>query len=164
MSENRNESQFDFSYLLFLYISRRLNFQHFLFFSVFVTFDIGDAVTASMMMESNGISSEYNMIVKYIFVNHGLAGLIAAKLLFIIVPLIIASMVVERSYWLVNGVLVSLIIAGLMATQANLQKLVGLPFMNPVEINSIYLTFLFILGTAGTILDHYSSDSSSTFR
>ena len=158
MTENRNESEFDFLQLLFGYIVRRLNFQHCLFFSVFVTFDIGDAVTASMMIESNGIGAEYNMIVRYIFVNYGLAGLIAAKLVFIIVPLIIASMVVKRSYWFINGVLVALIIAGLMATQANLQKLGGLPHLAPVEINLIYIKALFIFAIAGTVLDHYLSD------
>lgn len=158
MSENRNESEFDFFQLLFRYILRRLNFQHLLFFSVFVTFDIGDAVTASMMMESNGIGAEYNMIVRYIFMNYGLAGLIAAKLLFIIVPLIIASMVEKRSYWLINGILVALVIAGLIATQANLQRLGGLPHMGPMEINLIYLKALFILATAGMVLDRYLSD------
>jgi len=66
MSDNRNESEFDFIGLSFRYLSRKLNLQHLLYFFVFVTFDIGDAVTASMMMEARGISAEYNSLVQNI--------------------------------------------------------------------------------------------------
>jgi|SRR5659263_210578 len=157
MIENRNESDQDIIRLLFRYVSRKLNFQHFLYFLVFVTFDIGDAVTASMMMDTKGIGAEYNVIAQHIYVNYGLAGLIAAKLCFIIVPLIYASSEVKRSYWMINGVLVALIIAGIMATHANLLKLEGLSHMAPMEINIIYFKVLFILVIAGMILDYVTS-------
>jgi len=163
MSENRDDQESDFFRLLFRYVSRKLNLQHFLYFLVFVTFDIGDAVTAVMMMESKGIGVEYNPIAQNIFVNYGLSGLIAAKLLFIIVPLIIASMVVKNSYWFINGILVSLTIVGLMAIQANIQKLAGLPHMSPIEINFLYLEVLFILIIAGTIMDNYFSGSRNVY-
>jgi len=52
-----------------------------------------------MMMETRGISAENNSLVQNIFMNYGLSGLIGAKLLLIIVPLIIASTVVKNSYW-----------------------------------------------------------------
>lgn len=156
MIDNRNESEFDLFRLFFRYLSRKLTFQHFLYFFVFVTFDIGDAVTASMMMEARGISAEYNTLVQHIFVNYGLSGLIGAKLLLIIVPLIIASRAVKNSYWFINGVLVSLILAGLMATQANLQAMASLPYMSPMEINVLYLKILFVLSAVGMIMDSYS--------
>lgn len=159
MSDNRNELEFDFIRLFFRYVSRKLTFQHLLYFFVFVTFDIGDAVTASMMMEARGISAEYNTIVQQIFVNYGLPGLIAAKLALIIVPLIIASTYVKNSYWFINGVLVSLILAGLMATQANLQAMASLPYMSPMEINLLYLKILFVLSAVGMILDSYFTES-----
>ena len=149
MSDNRNESEFDLIGLSFRYLSRKLNLQHLLYFFVFVTFDIGDAVTASMMMEARGISAEYNSLVQNIFVNYGLSGLIGAKLLLIIVPLIIASTAVKNSYWFINGVLVSLILAGLMATQANLQAMASLPYMSPMEINLLYLKILFAFSAVG---------------
>jgi len=149
MSDNRNESEFDLIGLSFRYLSRKLNLQHLLYFFVFVTFDIGDAVTASMMMEARGISAEYNTLVQQIFVNYGLSGLIGAKLLLIIVPLIIASTAVKNSYWFINGVLVSLILAGLMATQANLQAMASLPYMSPMEINLLYLKILFAFSAVG---------------
>jgi hypothetical protein len=113
-----------------------------------------------MMMESRGISAEYNTLIQHIFVNYGLSGLIAAKLWLIIVPLIIASTSVKNSYWLVNGVLVSLILAGLMAIQANLLALASLPHMGPMEINFLYLKVLFILAVAGMIMDSYFSESA----
>ena len=155
MSDNRNESEFDLFRLFFRYLSRKLTFQHLLYFFVFVTFDIGDAVTASMMMEARGISAEYNTLVQQIFVNYGLSGLIGAKLLLIIVPLIIASTAVKNSYWFINGVLVSLILAGLMATQANLQAMASLPYMSPMEINLLYLKILFAFSAVGMIMDSY---------
>jgi len=161
MNENRNESEFDLARLFFMYISSKLNFQHFLFFCVFVTFDVGDAVTAAMMIESNGIGVNYNMIVQIVFMNYGLAGLIAAKLCFIIIPLFLASLVIKRSYWLINGILVALVIFGLMAIQANLARLAGLAFMSPMEINLLYLKVLFILSLAGMIMDSYSTYSAN---
>ncbi|PWB49950.1 MAG: hypothetical protein C3F06_12645 [Candidatus Methanoperedenaceae archaeon] len=159
MIDNRNESEFDSIRLFFKYVVRKLNLQHLLYFFVFVTFDIGDAVTASMMMEARGISAEYNTLVQQIFVNYGLSGLIAAKLALIIVPLIIASTSLKNSYWFINGVLVSLILAGLMATQANLQAMASLPYMSPMEINLLYLKILFVLSVVGMIMDSYFSES-----
>ncbi len=163
MSDNRNESEFDLFRLFFRYLSRKLTFQHLLYFFVFVTFDIGDAVTASMMMEARGISAEYNTLVQHIFVNYGLSGLIGAKLLLIIVPLIIASTAVKNSYWFINGVLVSLILAGLMATQANLQAMASLPYMSPMEINVLYLKILFVLSAVGMIMDSYSESKEKGY-
>lgn len=161
MSESRNELDFDFIRLLARYIFQKLNLQHFLYFMVFVTFDVGDAVSASMMMESRGIGAEYNSLVKNIFINYGLSGVIFAKLLFIIIPLLFASILVEKSYWLINGVLVALTIAGLMAIQANMQKLSGIAHMSPMEINLIYMKILIILAIAGMILDNYFSDTQN---
>lgn len=163
MIDNRNESEFDLFRLFFRYLSRKLTFQHLLYFFVFMTFDIGDAVTSSMMMEARGISAEYNTLVQQIFVNYGLSGLIGAKLLLIIVPLIIASTVVKNSYWFINGVLVSLILAGLMATQANLQAMASLPYMSPMEINVLYLKILFVLSAVGIIMDSYSESKEKGY-
>jgi len=95
--------------------------------------------------------------------NYGLSGLIGAKLLLIIVPLIIASTAVKNSYWFINGVLVSLILAGLMATQANLQAMASLPYMSPMEINLLYLKILFVLSAVGMIIDSYSESKEKGY-
>lgn len=157
MTEKLNESIFDLLRLLFRYVSHRLNFQHFLYLLVFITFDIGDAVTASFMMDSQGISAENNILVQYIYFDYGLSGLISAKLLFIIIPLKLASTIVKRSYWMINGVLLALIMVGILAIQANLQSISGLTHMSPNEINLIYLMVLFMLSLGGTIIDDHIS-------
>ena len=156
MIENKEESEFGFIKLLFGYIYRRLNFQHFLYFCVFITFDIGDTVTAAIMMDSKGLGVEYNPIIQYIYLNYGLSGLIAAKLWLIIVPLMIASTKVKDSYWFINGVLGSLIVLGILAIQANIQEISGIPHMSPMEINTIYLVVLLLFTFAGTIIDNYT--------
>jgi hypothetical protein len=148
--------------LLFRYAIHRINLQHVLFFLVLVTFDIGDAVTGAIMMDAKGIGAEYNFIIRYVYENHGLAGLIAVKLWFIIIPLMIASIVNKQSYWLINGILASLIMAGTAAIQANLQSLMGVPFMDPTDITLLYIKMLVILGTAGSIIDDYIAKNASS--
>lgn len=154
MSKTLKKFNPNFIGLFFRYLLRKLNFQHYLFILVFLTFDIGDAVTASLMMDIKGIDAEHVFIIKHIYVDFGLIGLVVAKLCFPIVPLMIASLKEKKSYWLINGVLVALIIVGIMATRANLQTIAGLPHMNHVEIILIYYVVLFILAIGGMILDH----------
>src|SRR5574337_18596 len=141
--------------LLFRYIALKINTQHILFLLVLVTFDIGDAVTGALMMDAKSISAEYNIIVRYIYVNYGLAGIITAKLWFIIIPLMIASIINKQSYWMINGILIALILAGIMAIQSNLQALAGTPFNNPTNIIFTYLTVLVIFSTAGNMIDEH---------
>jgi hypothetical protein len=112
-------------------------------------------------MDARGIGAEYNSIIRYIYVNHGLAGLITAKLWFIIIPLMIASIVNKQSYWLINGILTALIIAGIMAIQANLQALAGVPFTSPTDITLLYIKMLVILGTAGSLVDEHIAKSNN---
>lgn len=145
--------------LLFRYISLKINTQHILFFLVLITFDIGDAVTGALMMDARGISAEYNFIVRHIYVNYGLAGLITAKLWFIILPLMAASIINKQSYWMINGILVALIIAGIMAIQSNLQALAGGHFNNPSDIIFTYIAVLAVLSTAGNIIDGHVAKS-----
>lgn len=145
--------------LLFRYLALKINIQHILFFLVLVIFDIGDAVTGALMMDARGISAEYNFIIRHIYVNYGLAGLITAKLWLIILPLMVASVINKRSYWMINGILVALIIAGIMAIQANLQALAGVPFNNPSDIIFIYIAVLAVLSTAGNMVDEHVAKS-----
>ncbi len=160
MIQNKRESVSDLLRLLLMFLSRRLNSQHALYFFVFITFDIGDAVTAAAMMDSKGLGVEYNLIIQFIYSDFGLAGLIAAKLWLIIVPLMIASMIIKKSFWFINGILAALIILGIMAIQANLQEISGLPHMSPMQINMIYLTVLFVFGLIGMFIDNHLKDRS----
>ncbi len=158
MAENvRNESQFEIISLLFRYIEHRIKAQHVLLILAFLTFGIGDAVTAAMMMNSRGAIGEANLIAAYIYTNHGLAGLLAAKVWFTIILLAGALMVYwrsdGRSYWMVNGFLMAITIGGTMATVANLQAAANLPFMSPNEILLIYSALVLILVEAGDLVD-----------
>ena len=160
MIENKEESEFVFIKLLLGYIYRRLNFQHFLYFCVFMTFDVGDTVTSAIMMDSKGLWAEYNPIIQYIYLNYGLVGLISAKLCLIIVPLMIVSTKVKDSFWFINGILASMIVLGIMAIQSNIQAISGLTHMSPMEINTIYLVVLLLFASGGTIMDNYTKTKS----
>jgi len=157
MNEYHEDSGFYFIKLLTKYVMHRINLQHILYFFAFVTFDVGDAVTGSIMMDSNGIGAEYNGIIKYIYMNDGLLGLIAAKLCFIILPIVIGSMIYKHSYWMINGILVALIVYGILAVQANMQAIAGQPSMSPEDINMIYIKVLLLLLIAGNIIDSHIS-------
>ncbi len=165
MTENvRNETQFEIIRLLFRFITRRINAQHILFILAFLTFGIGDSLTASMMMDARGISAESNFIAAYIYANHGLGGLIAAKIWFTIILLTVALIIFwrsqGRSYWMVNGFLMSLAAGGVMATMANLQAAAGLPHMSPTEIIFLYVGMLFAFVEAGDFVDTHIAGTS----
>ncbi len=74
----------------------------------------------------------------------------------------IASIVNKQSYWLINGILASLIIAGTAAIQANIQALMGAPFMDPTDITLFYIKMLVILGTAGSIIDDHIAKNATS--
>lgn len=167
MTENvRNETQFEIISLLFRFIVRRINAQHILFILAFLTFGVGDAVTAAVMMDARGISAESNVIVAYIYANHGLGGLIAAKIWLTIILLAVALIIYWRSqgksYWMVNGFLMSLTLGGIMATMANLQATAGLPYMNPTKIMFIYCGMVILFVEAGDFVDTRIAGTSRT--
>ncbi len=153
MVNTQNGSETELIRLIFRYLYSKINIQHILYFLVFITFDLGDAVTGAIMMDTKGIGAEFNFIIRCIYANHGLAGLITAKFGLIIIPLIMASIIYEESYWMINGILVALIIAGVMAIQANLQALADFPHMNPTDIIILYVLALFVLMAIGNIMD-----------
>lgn len=159
MNETQRKSGLYFIKLLSRYLFFKLNFQHILFFSVFMTFVLGDAITASFMMDIKGIGAEYSSMAKFAYANFGLAGLMTAKFMLIIFPIFIISIVDKKCYWVINGILIALTFAGIMATHANLHKLADSSYMNPIDVILIYFILLLILILTGTILDHiYSED------
>lgn len=166
VNENiKNVTMLEIISLLLRFIARRFNTQHLLFLLAFLTFGIGDAVTAAIMMESKGIVTESNPMVVYIYTNYGFAGLIFAKIWFTII-LLMGSFIIYwnsrgKSYWMVNGFLISLATGGTMAIMANLQATLGLAYMNPTEILIIYMGLVLILVEAGDIIDNHMTVASS---
>lgn len=159
MTQNiNNETNFEIIGLLFQYIVKRIKTQQIISILVLLTFGLGDALTAAMMMDARGIRGEANPVVSYIYANNGLMGLIAVKISFTLILLFIASLVYwrsnGRSYWMVNGFLISLVIFGVMATISNLQAALGFSFMAPSNILLMYLGTTLIFVEAGDIIDN----------
>ncbi|NJD77548.1 MAG: hypothetical protein FIB08_10710 [Candidatus Methanoperedens sp.] len=162
----RNETNFDIMSLLLRYITRRVNAMHILFVLAFLTFGIGDGLTAAVMMANRGIGAESNLFFAGMYSSSGLIGVITAKIVFTAF-LLMASLLVYwrsqgRSYWMVNGFLMALTLAGTMASIANLQAATGLPFMSPEKILLIYLGMMFVFVEIGDFVDTRKSETSSS--
>ncbi len=145
--------------LLFRYIIRRINTQHILLILAFLTFGIGDALSAAIMMDARGTGAESNPIAAYVYSSQGFGGFFAAKIWFTII-LLMASLITYwnshgTSYWMVNGFLIALTAGGAMATIANLQAAAGLPHMSASNILFIYLGMVFIFIEVGDFVDKH---------
>ncbi|VVB95093.1 Uncharacterised protein [uncultured archaeon] len=164
----RNETNFEIMSLLFRYITRRINAMHILFILAFLTFGIGDGLTSAIMMGKRGVSAESNLFFANMYSSSGLIGVITAKIGFTVL-LLMASLLVYwrsqgRNYWMVNGFLMALTLAGIMATIANLQAAAGLPFMSPEKILFIYLGMMFVFVEAGDFVDTRKFEASASAR
>jgi len=141
-------------------IARRINSQHIFCIMAFLTVGVGDALTASIMMETKGVNAESNGFISSIYANQGIWMLIATKMSLTL--LLIASALTVywqswgRSYWMVNGFLISLTIGGIMAMISNMQATVGLPFMSPSKFYLLFLGMVFILVEAGDFVDNHT--------
>ncbi len=66
--------------LLTIFAVRKLNVQHILYITAFLTFGIGDGVTAAYMMSVLGAGIEANPAARYLFTTYGFNGLVIAKM------------------------------------------------------------------------------------
>jgi len=153
-----NETNYEIIKLLFQYIVKRIKTQQILSILALLTFGLGDALTGAIMMETKGISGEANSIVAYIYSNNGFFGLIAAKISFTLI-LIFAGFLIYwnsngKSYWMVNGFLISLTLFGAMATISNIQASLGFSFMSSSKIILIFFGMILIFVEAGDIIDN----------
>ena len=159
MTQNiNNESYSEIIRLLYLYIARRIKLPQILSILAILTFGLGDALTGAIMMNIRGYGGEANLIVAYIYASLGLGGLIAFKIMVTFILLFVAFIMYQRSggksYWMINGFIMSIAILGAMATLANIQAALGLTFVNPINIIFIFFGVLVILVEAGDILDN----------
>jgi len=122
-----------------------------------MTFGIGDALTGALLMSTKGIHAESNNLFKYLYETHGPGGFITIKLTLTAILLITVFIIHRQSngkcYWMTTGWLAALCIGGVMAITANLQAVMGLTYMGPIDILLSYfiLTILFI--QAGDLID-----------
>lgn len=150
---------FDIIGLTFLYIFRHNTVQRVLATLAFLTFGIGDGLTGAMLMETRGIGAESNFIAQRIFATSGFTGMILGKIFITMVILTVVfafyTLSNRRNYWMTNGFLAALTAGGLMAINANLSAITGIPFSSPAEIISIYLSMVLIFTEAGELIDRH---------
>ncbi len=143
--------------LLTIFAIRKLNLQHVLFLAAFLTFGIGDGVTAAYMMSMHGAGIEANPIVSYVFTVYGFDGVVVAKMWITAMMLFAAYIIQLKSpmnmYWTVNGFLTALTAGGLMAINANLSAAAGKITAAPAEIILMYLLLILILTEIGSFVD-----------
>ncbi|MCZ7400835.1 MAG: hypothetical protein O8C61_01280 [Candidatus Methanoperedens sp.] len=132
-----------------------------LFTSSFLTYGLGDGITAAYMMEKTGANIEANPLAKFMYVSYGSKGIVALKLWFTVVILSLVSTISKRTgaYWATNGFLFALTIGGLMATRANVLATLGMPFPSPGSIIFTFLFMVILFLEVGNLIDKlYSND------
>lgn len=129
-----------------------------LYFLAFLTFAIGDGITGLWMIEQKGVMGEANPLVRYLIINYGSIGVMGMKLWFGFIVLFIPHLIHRKSYesiyWMINGYLVSFIIAGTLASILNIQAGMNrVVFLSPSEVILIFLSSVLILTHLGEEID-----------
>ncbi|SNQ61844.1 hypothetical protein [Candidatus Methanoperedens nitratireducens] len=137
---------------------------HILYITAFITFGIGDGVTAAYMMSLLGAGIEANPAASYLFTTYGFNGIVFAKMWLTFVLLFAVFVLQLKSstnmYWTMNGFLVALTSGGLMAVNANLTAVAGQIPQAPDEIIFIYMFLVLILTEAGSFADDHTVAAS----
>jgi len=140
-----------------IFAIRKMSFQSVLFFMAFLTLGLGDGVTSAYMMEKLGADAEINPIMRLVFLEHGIGGMVMAKI-WLTLMLLFAVYVVQlkshgHAFWTVNGFLIALTAGGILAMNANLSVINGLVPASPGEIIAIYMALVLLLTEAGSYID-----------
>lgn len=139
--ENREKYLITDIILLANYFLSAVTLQRLLFLLSFITYGVGDSITAVYMMERKGIMYESNPLVRFVYVSSGGQGVVAIKVFYASIILFFAWLISrkENTHWKVNGFLFALIIGSIMVMQANLKTAYD---MIPQSATSIMFTFL----------------------
>ncbi len=145
--------------LLTTFAIKKLNLQHVLYFLAFLTFGLGDGITAAFMMNRLGSGVESNPLIGHLYQTQGFEGVVIGKI-WLTVLLLLGTHIVQSEYtgnmyWTVNGFLVSLTAFGLMAVNANLSVISGEIPSSRGEIIFIYLSLMLALISAGSFVDEH---------
>jgi len=126
-----------------VYLVKAVNLRRVLFLISFLTYGVGDGITAVYMMERTGIMREVNPLVRFMYATSGAHGVIVMKIWVVFIILFLVWIISKRTeaYWTVNGFLCALIVGGVVAMGANLMALYG---VEPPAPGSIVMTFLFL--------------------
>ncbi len=131
------------------YLISITNLQRLLFLIFFLTYGVGDGVTAAYMIERTSVMQEANPIVQFVYASSGPQGVIAFKMWFGFILLLLVWLVSRRAdtYWTINGFLAAFSVGGIMAIRANLMAAYGItpPPPESVIIDTLILTVLFVM-------------------
>ncbi len=131
-----------------------MNIQHLLFFLAFLTFGIGDALTAVLLMTTKGHGAEFNNLFSHLYETYGIACFVSIKLILVIVVLLAAYILSRRGgYWLINGWLTALIIGGIMGMCSNISGTYDIIPVNPYNVILCYLVLTLVFLYAGDHMD-----------
>ncbi len=145
------------------YLINTANLQRLLFLIFFLTFGVGDGVTAAYMIEKTGVMQEANPIVQLIYASSGAQGVIIFKMWFGFMILLLVWLVSRRTntYWTINGFLAAFSVGGIMAVRANLMAAYGMtpPSPESVIMATLILTVLFVM--IGDMMDKLGSTGTN---
>ncbi len=134
-----------------------VNLQRLLFLLSFLTYGVGDGVTAAYMIEKTGIMGEANPLVQFVYFSFGVDGVIIFKIGFVFIILLPVWIVSRRTntYWTINGFLAALCVGGIMAIKTNLMSADGMTPPSPelVVMAFLIVTVLFVI--IGDMMDKH---------
>ncbi len=150
--------------LLIKYIIYKLNLQRILFLLSFLTFGAADGISAAYMIETRGIISEANPLIRFMYASNGINGVITIKLWLVMILLFFIWNISrdKKNYWMINGLLFSLFVFGLMAAGANLMTARGIEHPAASTIIATYLFLVMLLTMLGDAIDRIQRRSSVT--
>lgn len=132
---------------------------------VFLTWGLGDALTALYMIEQQGLMQEGNMLIRSVITYYGASTFVMLKIWFTLLILYVPFMVKQENvYWMINGYLVSFSIGGALAIVLNMQTALNEPlFILPQHVILIYISSILILTNIGDIIDKLTHPKIRSF-
>ena len=126
-----------------------------LYLLAFLAFGIGDTITSIWMIEQRGITGEGNFFVQYIMLNYGPSEFIWIKICVTIVILFMPFLILKgAAYWIINGYLVSFIVAGTLGTVLNIQASRNEQLLlSPGQVIFLFMALVMILTSIGEEID-----------
>ncbi len=145
----------DIIFLPILYLLSTINLRKILYSLSFLSYGVGDGVTAIYMMEKTGVSREVNPIMRLMYANSGKQGVITLKMWIALVILFLVWIISRKTnlYWTINGFLFALTIGGGMAVRANLMAAYGMSPPSPGSVISTFLVMVILFVMIGDLLD-----------
>ena len=133
----------------------KINSQRLLYISSFLTFGVGDGVSAIYMMEKTDAMREANPMIRFLYADSGKQGVIAFKLWYTLMILFLVWIVSKKTntYWTINGFLMAFTIGGIIAVRANMMAAYGLIPPSPEYVITTYLFMIFLFMMIGDLLD-----------